>query len=93
MERVGDRHKKMAGYCLTDQSPQRAVVLIEEEEEEEEEGLHATAIYRAYTFSPHIPVASNRHQGVKGLYILVKFAQELAMKAQRESGGLALPFL
>jgi hypothetical protein len=26
----------MEGYCLTDQSPQRAVVPVEEEEEEEE---------------------------------------------------------
>jgi hypothetical protein len=30
-ERVGDRQKKMAGYCSTGQSPQRAVVLMEEE--------------------------------------------------------------
>jgi hypothetical protein len=33
MERVGDRYEKMAGYCSTGQSPQRAVVLMEEEEE------------------------------------------------------------
>ena len=32
MERAGDRQKKMAGYCSTGQSPQRAVVLMEEEE-------------------------------------------------------------
>jgi hypothetical protein len=31
MNRVGDRWEKMAGYCLTGQSPQRAVVLMEEE--------------------------------------------------------------
>jgi hypothetical protein len=30
MERAGDRQKKMAGYCSTGQSPQRAVVLMEE---------------------------------------------------------------
>jgi hypothetical protein len=36
MERAGDRYGKMAGYCSTGQSPQRAVVLMEEEEEEEE---------------------------------------------------------
>jgi hypothetical protein len=30
MERPGDRQKKMAGYCSTGQSPQRAVVLMEE---------------------------------------------------------------
>jgi hypothetical protein len=35
MERAGDRYGKMAGYCSTGQSPQRAVVLMEEEEEEE----------------------------------------------------------
>jgi hypothetical protein len=35
MERDGDRQEKMAGYCSTCQSPQRAVVLMEEEEEEE----------------------------------------------------------
>jgi hypothetical protein len=29
--------KKMAGYCWTGQSPQRAVVLMEEEKDEEEE--------------------------------------------------------
>jgi hypothetical protein len=34
MERAGDRLKKMAGYCSTGQSPQRAAVLMEEEEEE-----------------------------------------------------------
>jgi hypothetical protein len=33
VERVGDRWEKMEGYCLTGQSPQRAVVLMEEEEE------------------------------------------------------------
>jgi hypothetical protein len=33
MERVGDRWKKMEGYFLTGQSPQRAVVPVEEEEE------------------------------------------------------------
>jgi hypothetical protein len=33
MERVGDRWKKMEGYCSTGQSPQRAVVPVEEEEE------------------------------------------------------------
>jgi hypothetical protein len=33
MERAGDRLKKIAGYCSTGQSPQRAVVLMEEEEE------------------------------------------------------------
>ena len=31
MERASDRQKKMAGYCSTGQSPQRAVVVIEEE--------------------------------------------------------------
>ena len=35
MERAGDRQEKMAGYCSTVQSPQRAVVLMEEEEEED----------------------------------------------------------
>jgi hypothetical protein len=34
MERAGDRWKKMAGYCSTGQSPQRAVVLMEEEEDQ-----------------------------------------------------------
>jgi hypothetical protein len=33
MERAGDRQKKMAGYCSTGRSPQRAVVLMEEEED------------------------------------------------------------
>ena len=32
MQEVGDGQKKMEGYCLTGQSPQRAVVPIEEEE-------------------------------------------------------------
>jgi hypothetical protein len=32
MERVGDRWKKMEGYCSTGQSPQWAVVPVEEEE-------------------------------------------------------------
>jgi hypothetical protein len=32
MERVGDRWKKMEGYCLTGQTPQWAVVPMEEEE-------------------------------------------------------------
>jgi hypothetical protein len=31
MERAGDRQEKMAGYCSTGQSPQRAVVLMEED--------------------------------------------------------------
>jgi hypothetical protein len=32
MERVSDRWGKMERYCLTDQSPQQAVVPMEEEE-------------------------------------------------------------
>jgi hypothetical protein len=32
MERVGEREEKMAGYCSTGQSPQRAVMLMEEED-------------------------------------------------------------
>jgi hypothetical protein len=36
MDRVGDRWKKMQGYCSTGQSPQWAVVPVEEEEEEED---------------------------------------------------------
>jgi hypothetical protein len=36
MERIGDRWKKMKGYCSTGQSPQQAAVLVEEEEEEED---------------------------------------------------------
>jgi hypothetical protein len=35
MERVGEGYGKMERYCLTGQSPQRAVVPTEEEEEEE----------------------------------------------------------
>jgi hypothetical protein len=31
IDRVGVRYEKMAGYCSTGQSPQRAVVLKEEE--------------------------------------------------------------
>ena len=34
MERFGGRWEKMEGHCLTDQSPQWAVVPMEEEEEE-----------------------------------------------------------
>jgi hypothetical protein len=34
MERVDDRQNKMEGHCLTDQSPQQAIVPMEEEEEE-----------------------------------------------------------
>jgi hypothetical protein len=37
MERVGDKQEKMERYCLTGQSPQRAVAPTEEEEKEEEE--------------------------------------------------------
>jgi hypothetical protein len=33
MERVGDRQRKMEGYCSTGQSPQRAVAPIKEEKE------------------------------------------------------------
>jgi hypothetical protein len=33
LERVGDRQRKMERYCLTGQSPQRAVALTEEEED------------------------------------------------------------
>ena len=36
MERVGGREETMEGHCLTDQSPQWAVVPMGEEEEEEE---------------------------------------------------------
>jgi hypothetical protein len=45
MERVGDRWKKMEGYCSTGQSPQRAVVPVEEEEEEEEVMLGAEIFF------------------------------------------------
>jgi hypothetical protein len=31
MDKVGDRQRKMERYCLTGQSPQRAVVPMEEE--------------------------------------------------------------
>jgi hypothetical protein len=37
MERVGDRLRKMEGYCSAGQSQQWTVVPMEEEEEEEEE--------------------------------------------------------
>jgi hypothetical protein len=33
MERVGDRYGQMERYCLTGQSPQRAIAPTEEEEE------------------------------------------------------------
>ena len=34
IDRVGGRYKKIERYCVTGQSPQRAVVPMEEEEEE-----------------------------------------------------------
>jgi hypothetical protein len=46
MERVGDRWKKMEGYCSTGQSPQQAAVPMEEEEEEEEEVICVISSFR-----------------------------------------------